>query len=87
MDIQRIIDVANMAYDPDRTVQSAYDCMVAGTDGDDVGDTLALFIVRELADCHDEKLNRWDALQQAGNCIASARKQLERVEDALFFTV
>ena len=75
MTLAQLIQIADEAY-PDGLVAGAHK-------GEDVGDTLALFIVRELADIYDPDAS--DAEQTAGACraLGTAINELQAVCDAL----
>ena len=75
MKLAELIQIVDEAY-PDGLVARAHK-------GEDVGDTLALFIVRELADIYDPDAS--DAEQTAGACRAmgTAIDELQAVCNAL----
>ncbi len=75
MTLDEIIQMADEAY-PDRLVARAHK-------GEDVGDTLALFIVRELADVHNPDSS--DAEQTAVACrvLETAINELQAICSAL----
>ena len=75
MTLDEIIQMADEAY-PDGLVARAHK-------GEDVGDTLALFIVRELTDIYDPDAS--DAEQAAATCSAleTAINELQAICSAL----
>lgn len=81
MKIEELIARANEAY-PDGMIQEAYDGIKEDSLGG-CGDTLALFIVRELADTFDEDADDQAQLDEAKRCLRTAVSELEGVIDAL----
>lgn len=75
MTLDEILAVADAAY-PDGLVAAAADDM-------DVGDTLAEFIFRELQDTYDAGASDEQQLAEAVRVMATAREELEAVEEAL----
>lgn len=75
MTLEEILAVADAAY-PDGLVSAAAQDM-------EVGDTLAEFIFRELQDTYDSEANEEQQLAEAIRVIATARAEIEAVEEAL----
>ena len=77
MTLKELVDIANKAY-PDDLVARAFQ-------GDDVGDTLALFIVRELKDTYDEEATSATQLKLARLSMHVAQCELAGVCHAFEF--
>lgn len=78
MKIEEIIGIANKAY-PDNMIQEAWE-EVNG--GERCGDTLALFIVRELKDAVDEADPEPKQLRDAARAMSKAAQELRDVTGA-----
>lgn len=78
MELSKIIEVASAAYEP-----AEPDILVQAANGEDVGDTLAKFIVIELRETYDETLS--DAVQrdEAIRVMERAAKSLNDIVGAL----
>jgi len=74
---KQIIGIADKAYGEDALVAS---CALDA--GADLGDTLALFIVRELRDVYDRRAGTLAQLEEARRAMCLARRQLQAVERA-----
>ena len=72
-----ILDVADAAYDNGGAIKRAL--AKPGV----AGDTLALFIGRELESAYDADLDNSAKFAEARRAIETARRELERVENAL----
>ena len=86
MTLDELIAIANTAYDA-----GGGDCIIAqiwaGRDednrvGDDCGDTLAMFVVRELRDVYDPAASDAEQLKTADRAMMSAYRQLMDVSVA-----
>ncbi len=75
MTLDEIIQMANKAY-PDGLVAKAHK-------GEDAGDTLALFIVRELADIYEPDASDAEQAAAANGAMGSAIDELQAVCSAL----
>ncbi len=75
MTLDEIIQMADEAY-PDGLVARAHK-------GEDVGDTLALFIVRELADTYDPDASDAEQAAAASGAMETAIDELQAVCTAL----
>lgn len=82
MKLKDIIKVASEAYDKHEP-----DLIVRASKGEDVGDTLAVFIAIELKETYDRKASTPDQLQEARRVIGSAVSQLTNVHEALWGAV
>ena len=71
MTLENIIQIANETY-PDGLIEQAH--LQDGTPG--VGDGLAEFIARELADTFDSNASELDQLMEAHKCMDVACKEL-----------
>lgn len=69
-----LIKVADEAY-PDGFVARAHA-------GEAVGDTLAVFVARELADTYDADKDDCEQLAEAQRAMSNAAHELQMVEDA-----
>lgn len=77
MTLDKIIEIASAAYDPeDPLVQIAYET------GCEVGDTLASFIAIELAETYDAKASDAEQLEEARRVMCRARREVQAVERA-----
>jgi hypothetical protein len=75
MKLERIISIANRVY-PDGLVKQAF------TTKKPVGDGLAEFIARELADTYDEKASSLEQLEEACRVMSRAYTELGDVTRA-----
>lgn len=75
--LRTIVNVADKAYDP---LENA---VAMSHRGEDAGDTLALFVARELKDVYDPDAPKDLQLTAAFLAMGRARAQLENVETAL----
>ena len=75
MTLDEIIQMADEAY-PDGLVARAHK-------GEDVGDTLALFIVRELTDIYDPDASDAEQAAAASGALGTAIDELQAVCSAL----
>ena len=75
MTLDEIIQMADEAY-PDGLVARAHK-------GEDVGDTLALFIVREFADIYDPDASDAEQAAAASGAVETAIDELQTVCSAL----
>ncbi len=75
MTLDEIIQMADEAY-PDGLVARAHK-------GEDAGDTLALFIVRELADTYDPDASDAEQATAASGALGTAIDELQAVCSAL----
>lgn len=75
MKLAELIQIVDEAY-PDGLVARAHK-------GEDVGDTLALFIVRELADVHDPDSSDAEQTAAARRALETAINELQAVCSAL----
>ncbi len=83
MDINKIIDRAATAY-PDGCVKGCWNRRTRRAEFDpEVGDTLALFIVREIRDVYDRSAADGEQVGAAVRALARARGDLEKVIAAL----
>jgi hypothetical protein len=77
MKLSKLIAIADKVY-PDGMIGMAY----KAEPKEDVGDTLATFIVRELRDTYDEKASDKEQLQEAARVIRAAVTELDVVQEA-----
>ena len=83
MSIKEILDLANAGY-PDGFLATMYDDEGKETpDADKQGDTLALFIVRELIETCDADAGNEDQLATARQALDRAVADLQGVIEAL----
>ena len=85
MKLVDLLNIANRGY-PDHSLSEAYNPEDgAEPDGaeDAVGDTLALFIVRELRDTFDPGADRADQIGEAVRVMRIAKRDLSAVGVAL----
>ncbi len=75
MTLAELIQIVDEAY-PDRLVARAHK-------GEDVGDTLALFIVREFADIYDPDASDAEQAAAASGAVETAIDELQAVCSAL----
>lgn len=73
--LKQIIAIADKAY-PDGLVGQAFEAEQGSTPKEDVGDTLATFIVRKLKDTFDPKATALDQLKAAYWVITNAAMDL-----------
>jgi hypothetical protein len=76
MKLEKLIEIASSAY-PDGLVQQAFKSKKG------VGDGLAEFIARELADTFDPKASDLDQMREAHRCMSSAMDQIASVVEKL----
>lgn len=74
MKLEKIIAIADKVY-PDGLVKQAYKEQQMKKDAS-VGDGLAEFIARELADTYDSKASSLDQIQEAHRVMSRARTEL-----------
>jgi hypothetical protein len=67
-----IIQIANKAFGEDSIADAI-------SQGDECGDTLALFIVRELKDTYDEKATDVQQRNEVIRCLELAQRNLDDV--------
>ena len=72
MTLDHLIRIASDAYSSDDAVLRAHN-------GEDVGDTLALFIAREIDDTYDSSLSTKEQLNKVGTALATSTTQLVKV--------
>jgi hypothetical protein len=82
MTFENIIDIADSVY-PDRLIRGAWGNRNGDGELEDVGDTLAIFIVRELQDTFDAEASDTDQLKEAVRAMDSAINELTAVREAL----
>ena len=82
MTFDRLIELANEHY-PDGLVERAYRAEEGEGNIADVGDTLAVFIVRELRDTFDRGASEAEQLIEASSAILKASHELTRVGSML----
>ena len=79
-----LIDLADRGFTRDFAESSLLDFVDRrGYPRDESGDTVALFIVRELAETFDEEAREEDQIDTAINAMTKARDDLENVIAAL----
>lgn len=78
MKLSRIIAIANEAY-PDGMIEQAYKAEQGPPPKEDVGDTLATFIVRELKETYDETTPDKAQLVEAQRVMDKACLELSEV--------
>lgn len=76
MQLGRLIEIASDAYGENDAVSRSFY-------GDDVGDTLAAFIERELTDTYDPDASATEQINAAGMALSEAVTQLMKVMLAL----
>ncbi|MGA2260802.1 MAG: hypothetical protein ABSH28_05130 [Acidobacteriota bacterium] len=82
MKVEDLIRIADEAY-PDGKVQEAFEAECGSLDELMVGDTLAVFIARELKETFDEEASATDQLECALQSIETATKEINAVRAAL----
>jgi hypothetical protein len=75
MTLEKLIAVVDEAY-PDGLVGRAHK-------GEDVGDTLALFIARELSDTYDSDASDAEQAAEAERVMGNAHREIGEVLEAL----
>jgi len=87
MKLNKIIAIADKVY-PDGLIQQAFNLQSDPinwdhSQGRSVGDGLAEFIARELAETYDSKASSLDQLHEAARCIELAKREVTSVADIL----
>lgn len=83
MMLNEIMEIAAECY-PDRSIESYWDpAQQRVYGGADCGDTLALFIVRELRDTYDAELPSEEQIEEAIRVMDRAREDIKGVIDGL----
>jgi len=89
--LRELVRIAAKAYNNDKALrgdESAWDHVIDGNGRliarGKLGDTLADFIIIELADTYDPKASRADQIEVAVGVMESASDQLARVNAAFF---
>lgn len=85
MKLAEIIKIADRSY-PDGMIQQAFNAYKNADTFEEerVGDGLAEFIVRELADAYDSKASKKDQLAEAVRVMDRATEELQVVSKALY---
>lgn len=85
--LPEILGIIEKAYDPDGLLASTFaevtDDKGHLTHPDDLQDTLAVFLIREMREVFNKRAGAKTNLEQAAETIRSAIEQLVRVEGAL----
>ena len=84
MTLNQLIRITSPYYDIDDSVARSWDFGHRCVSEEGVGDTLALFIVREIADTFDESADDRHQLETASEAISSAADQLNRLANELW---
>lgn len=82
MELQELIKIVNDAY-PDDKVQQAFERIVKEQDTCIIGDDLAVFIAREIAETFEAGIPAATQLTEAYRIIDVAMHQLWYVRDAI----
>ena len=82
MTLSDLIHIANEHYD-DGWLAAHFDFNTNKAEEDSAGDTLALFVVRELVDTYDADASDEDQLREAIRVMESAARQLQVVASGL----
>ena len=81
VDLRELMERVSTAYDVDGAILRYFN---SGTDGlDDIGDSLAVFIVNELRDTYDPEASNREQLAEARRVMWVARNQLLDVIGAI----
>ncbi len=87
MKLNEILDIANQAYEQHTngmlSLKDCYDFELEQVCKDNLGNTLALFIVLEIKDTYDENLDAGDQLAEASRVIQVAIAELDAIARAL----
>ena len=83
MKLKQIIKIADQAYSDDGAVERAFAAETGSIDELLVGDSLAVFIAREIKETHDPEATKEEQLDEAYRVMSVAHEQLENVLNAL----
>ena len=83
MKLKQIIRIADQAYSDDGAVERAFAAETGSIDELLVGDSLAVFIAREIKETYDSDSTREKQLDEAYRVMSVAHEQLENVLNAL----
>ena len=83
MRLKQIMEIANQAYSDDGAVERAFAAETGSIDELLVGDSLAVFIAREIKETYDPDATREKQLDEAYRVMSVAHEQLENVLNAL----
>jgi hypothetical protein len=83
MKLKQIIEIADQAYSDDGAVERAFEAETGSIDELLVGDSLAVFIAREIKETYDPDTTRENQLDEAYRVMSVAHEQLENVLNAL----
>jgi hypothetical protein len=83
MKLKQIIEIADQAYSDDDAVERAFAAETGSIDELLVGDSLAVFIAREIKETYDPDATREQQLEEAYRVMSVAHEQLENVLNAL----
>ena len=83
MTLNQLIRIASSYYDIDDSVARSWDFGHRCASEESVGDTLALFVVREIADTFDETATNEQQLKNASRAISTAASELTALATAL----
>ena len=86
MKLKQIIRIAGQAYSEDGAVERAFAAETGSIDELLVGDSLAVFIAREIKETYDPDSTREKQLDEAYRVMSVAHEQLENVLNALALT-
>jgi hypothetical protein len=81
--LKQIIRIADQAYSDDGAVERAFAAETGSIDELLVGDSLAVFIAREIKETYDPDATREEQLDEAYRVMSVAHEQLENVLNAL----
>jgi hypothetical protein len=82
MKLNAIMEIAHKAY-PDEGTREYWDEMTGEVDEAGSGDTLAQFIVREIAETYDSGANDQEQIDEAARVIRRAENVMALVAEAL----
>lgn len=83
MKLKQIIEIVNRAYSDDGAIKRAFEAETGSIDELLVGDSLAVFIAREIKETYDPDATREQQLEEAYRVMSVAHEQLENVLNAL----
>jgi hypothetical protein len=83
MKLKQIIEIVDHAYSDDGAVERAFVAETGSIDELLVGDSLAVFIAREIKETYDPDAIREKQLDQTYRVISVAHEQLENVLNAM----
>jgi hypothetical protein len=83
MKLKQIIEIVDRAYSDDGAIKRAFAAETGSIDELLVGDSLAVFIAREIKETYDPDATREQQLDEAYRVMSVAHEQLENVLNAL----